>query len=108
MNRPRCKVCHLSVAHNWYDERIFQKEAKSLAKAGYNVAYIVPYDRCDVVDGVQIIPLTRPTSRLRRLFLSRRVFRLALKQRAAIYHFHDPELIPLGVAVEIGRKEGHL
>jgi len=31
------KVCHISTVHSVFDTRIFYKECKTLAKAGYEV-----------------------------------------------------------------------
>ena len=38
----------------------------------------------------------KPKNRLWRMLGTGRVFKLALKQKADIYHFHDPELLPWG------------
>ena len=35
------KVCHLSSAHAPNDTRIFHKQCASLAKAGYQVSFVV-------------------------------------------------------------------
>lgn len=100
------KICHLSSVHNWFDERIFQKEAKSLLKVGYDVTFIVQHDKRRIKDGVKIIPLPKPKNRLERfVFTDLRVLRLALNENASIYHFHDPELIPVGLVLKVlGKK----
>jgi glycosyltransferase involved in cell wall biosynthesis len=87
------KVCILSSVHQAFNARVFHKEAKSLAQAGYDVALIAQHDKNEVVDGVKIVALPRPRNRLWRILTTCRVFRLALRQKADIYHFHDPELL---------------
>ncbi len=91
------KVCILTTVHPPFDVRIFHKEAKTLVKAGYDVTLIVQHERDEVVDGVKIIALPKPRNRFTRIFgLTWRAFRLALRQRADMYHFHDPEFLPWG------------
>lgn len=91
------KVCIITTVHPPFDTRIFHKEAKTLVGAGYDVTLIVQHERDEVVDGVRIIALPKPRNRVARMFgLTWRAFRLALRQRADIYHFHDPELLLWG------------
>jgi len=95
------KVCHFTTVHPLFDIRIFYKQAKTLAKAGYDVTLIAQHKGDEVIEDVKIISLPAPRSRLSRIFgLTLRTFRLALKQKAALYHFHDPELIPVGLALK--------
>jgi glycosyltransferase involved in cell wall biosynthesis len=67
---------------------------------------IVQHDRNETVDGVEIIGLPRPRDRFQRIFgLAFRVLHLALKEKADVYHFHDPELIPVGLFLKfLGAK----
>ncbi len=100
------KIVHLTTVHPAYDIRIFHKEAKTLARAGYNVILIAQHDKEEIVDGVRIIPLPRPKNRLSRFFiLTWRAFFIAIRQRGQIYHFHDPELIPVGIALRLAGKK---
>jgi len=98
------KVCILTSAHPPFDTRIFHKQAKSLVTAGYDVTFIAQHDKNEVVDGVRIVALPKPKNRLWRMLGTWRVFKLALKQKAAIYHFHDPELIPVGLSLKLLTK----
>jgi glycosyltransferase involved in cell wall biosynthesis len=95
------KVCILTSVHLPFDTRIFYKQAKSLVEAGYDVTLIAQHDRNELVDGVRIVPLPKPKNRARRLLGIWRVLRLAAKQKADIYHFHDPELIPATVLLKL-------
>ena len=100
------KVCILTTVHQPFDTRIFYKEAKTLVQAGYNVTLIAQYNKNKIVDGIKIIALHKPKNRFMRIFgLTWRTLSLALRQRADIYHFHDPELIFIGVLLRLlGKK----
>lgn len=88
------KVCIITTVHPLFDSRIFYKEARSLAEAGYNVTMIVQHDRDEIIEGIKIISLEKPKNRFSRMFfLGKKAFDLALAEKADIYHFHDPELL---------------
>jgi len=92
----RRKICILTSVHPPIDVRIFHKEAKSLVKVGYDVTLIAQHEKDEVVDGIRIVPLPKPRSRFERMTKTVwMVFRLALKEKADVYHFHDPELLPI-------------
>ena len=100
------KVCILTTVHPPFDTRIFHKEAKTLVQAGYEVTLIAQHSRNEIVDGVKIIALPKPRNRFMRIFgLIWRAFYLALRQHADVYHFHDPELIFIGILLKLlGKK----
>jgi glycosyltransferase involved in cell wall biosynthesis len=100
------KVCHISSVHPAFDTRIFYKECKTLAKAVYEVYFIVTYQKEEIIDGVYIIPLPERNGRFYRFFVKDwlALFK-AIKVNADIYHFHDPELIFVGLILKLFRKK---
>jgi len=89
------KICILTSVHPVFDDRIFHKEANALAGAGYNVRLIAQHEKDDIVNRIKIIALPKPINRLERFFkLDYLTYKKALQQKADIYHFHDPELLP--------------
>lgn len=99
-------VAHLTSHHNILDNRIFYRECRSLVAAGYDVALIAQHDHDEVRDGVRICAVPRHQTRLARVTLTAfRVFRRALRERPAVFHFHDPELIPWGLFLRILGKQ---
>jgi glycosyltransferase involved in cell wall biosynthesis len=101
----RIHVVHLTSVHSACDLRIL-KECKSLAAAGYQVTLIAPHPCDEVIDGVQVKGVPIVEGRLRRMTLTVwRVYREAVRQRANIYHFHDPELIPAGLLLKARGKK---
>jgi len=96
------KVCHLTSVHIPFDTRIFYKECRSLAEAGYEVHLIAPHDSDAVVDGVHLHAIRKREGKLKRiLFSTTDVLKKALAVNAPLYHFHDPELIPVGLVLHI-------
>lgn len=95
------KICHLSSVHKPNDTRIFLKECKSLANAGYDVHLVVQHDKDEVIDGVNIWGIDKPKNRIERMTKTvNEVYKRALEVDAKIYHFHDPELIPIGLRLK--------
>jgi glycosyltransferase involved in cell wall biosynthesis len=93
--------CIITTVHPPFDNRIFHKQARSLVKAGYRVTLIAQHDRHEVVNDVEIIPLSKSHNRMLRMLRTVIAFRLALKQKADVYHFHDPELIPVCLILKL-------
>lgn len=100
------RICHISTVHAANDDRIFYKECVSLAQRGYEVFLVVPNTRNEVIDGVHIEAIPIVKSRLSRLFKAQwNALLKALNTKSSIYHFHDPELMFLGVILKVlGKK----
>jgi glycosyltransferase involved in cell wall biosynthesis len=108
-NRP--KVCHLTSVHPWNDVRIFARECRSLAEAGFDVHVVAAHGPPDslpesakrsggligLVEGVHVHLLDAGHFRarpLRAALLAARVVAYAKTLNANLYHIHDPELLP--------------
>lgn len=100
------KVCVLTSAHPAFDVRIFHKECKSLARAGYDVTLIASAKEDSIHDGLAVKALPAWNSRFDRFRRgSIALYRSALKVDADIYHFHDPELIPIALLLRLHGKK---
>lgn len=91
-------ICHVTTSHAPGDNRIFQRQCRSLAQKGYKVSLIArvkkktaPYEQ----DGVNIIPIRYILGKPgRKIILPKIAVEKARRLKADIYHFHDPELMP--------------
>ncbi len=99
------KIVHITSAHPPFDKRVFVKECRSLASC-YEVVYIAPHDKDEIVDGVTIRHFEKPKGRYARFVRSMwGAFRDAIKENAAVYHFHDPDLLPMGFLLKLAGKK---
>lgn len=103
----RQTIAHLSTAHPRRDVRIFHKECESLAAAGYDVHLLVADGRGEEeVAGVKVHDIGSVRGRFRRILLQPwRMWRTARRLNARLYHFHDPELIPVALLLRWGGAE---
>lgn len=97
------KIVQLSSIHKANDIRIFHKECRSLAAAGYDVVLIARAEREEVIDGVAIRPVRQAaTNRLVRMTRTVfEVFRMAREERGDACHFHSIEFIPAGIVLKL-------
>jgi glycosyltransferase involved in cell wall biosynthesis len=102
------RIAHLTSVHDALDSRIFERECRSLARAGYDVLIVAPNgsgphrDGNRTVEGVRIRTVRSPRNRLERLVLTGpAVMRAALRERCELFHFHDPELIVCGLFLRL-------
>jgi len=90
-------VCIITTIHAEFDNRIYERQANALIDAGMRVCIVAPWNfarrsRSDF-DFVQ----TKPAySRGARVLHSYRTFLAALRVKARVYIFHDPDFLPFG------------
>ena len=100
------KIIHLTSVHGRYEIRTFLKECISLARYGYDVSIIIADGQGDAIkDGVKIYDAGPKTGgRLSRMTKTvRKIYKKAKELDGDVYHFHDPELIPVGLKL---KKQG--
>ncbi|MDP4085844.1 MAG: glycosyltransferase family 4 protein [Bacillota bacterium] len=96
------KICHLTSVHPAEDIRIFVKECRYLEQSGFDTSLIVANSDTYVKDGVKIIGVdVHAGNRYLRIVKGpQKVYKKALEVNADVYHFHDPELLPIGVLLK--------
>lgn len=101
------KVCQFTSVHPYKDTRIFLKECAALVARGYEVHLVAPDAPEQVVNGIHLHSVATPTGgRLSRM--TKTVWAVYQKVRALdadIYHFHDPELLPIGLLLRWNGKK---
>ena len=106
------RICHFSTVHRGVEIRIVRKELASLAAAGYDAHAVIAATPEEVAEaaklGVTIHPLQERPGAGRVSRMTRKMYDAWSQCRAVdaqLYHFHDPELIPLGLLLKLsGRK----
>ena len=97
------RIVHISTVHRALDVRIFYKECKTLATAGYEVHLLVANPPHTQLEGVFFHAIDKVTTLPRFQRTWRRLksaYQLAVSLKADIYHFHDSELIPVGILLQ--------
>lgn len=97
------RVVHLTSSHPPDDVRIFLKECRSLAQAGFDVHLVAPGARSEMRDGVVIrgfdLPTgPRPLRVIRRLW---RAWRPTRQLQPDLCQFHEPELVLVALLLKL-------
>ncbi len=101
------KICHLTSVHNRYDPRILLKQCVSIVKKGFDTTLIVANGlENEIYKGVKIVDVGKPKSRFYRIFITAiKIYKKAIQVSPDIYHFHDPELMLIGILLRLKGKK---
>jgi glycosyltransferase involved in cell wall biosynthesis len=93
------RICHITTVHEADDARIFHRMCRGLADRGCSVVVVAPAEPVSdrFVRTSSWNARIKRAGRLGRIVLA---LRAALDERADVYHFHDPELISIGLALK--------
>lgn len=95
------KICHLTSVHSYTDIRIFIKECCTLSNNEYEVFLIAPNAPNKYINNVRIIGIEAEGNRFARMTkITKKIYQKALEINADVYHFHDPELMPIGLKLK--------
>ncbi|MBU0713402.1 glycosyltransferase [bacterium] len=99
------KIFMFSSVHRWDDTRIFHKEAISLAKR-YTIELHAPADfTFRELNNVKVVGLPLWEKVSDRKEIRKEIWDRIKKSDADIFHFHDPELIWIGIKIKFFKKK---
>lgn len=100
------KVCFLSSMHAPTDKRVFQKEARTLAMAGFDVVHLAPGDEPNrTEDGVWLEIYQTKKTITSRFFSLYRLYKRASAIEANVYHCNEVDSWFVGIALKYLRRK---
>ncbi len=100
-HKHKPSVCIFTI-HPAKDRRILNRQCRPLQKHGWDITMIAiseegTYDD----DGIQVIGIKKWKSKWQRVKTIFSITYKAYKQKADIYHFHDPDFLPLAALLKL-------
>ena len=102
------KIAHITSVHPENDNRILYKECTTLSNAGYDVKLIVAGVKNKVLNGITILGYDKADGgRVKRIFQTSffRMLKICKEVDVDLYHFHDPELMFVGLFLKLKGKK---
>jgi glycosyltransferase involved in cell wall biosynthesis len=102
------RICFLSSMHPSTDKRVFDKEARALADANHDVVHLAPVGDVEVIgsrmqDGIEIVSYPPALGIKGRLLGLVRLYQMAKKIDAQVYHCNEVDSWMVGVVLKILR-----
>lgn len=92
------KICLMSDAHHWDDSRVFDLLAKNLSDKDFSVTLIAMERGPKLDKKIKYIKISTKNNHWE-------LYNKATKERADIYHFHDPKFLPWGMLLRFQGKK---
>lgn len=93
-------ICHFTTAHSQLKSRSFHRICLPLARRGASITYISPAHAAPP-GPICLVSIPQRSSRVSRAFWNRPLLRELRAAEAQVYHFQDPELLPLALALKV-------
>lgn len=94
-------ICHFTTAHVQLKSRSYHRTFLPLAMGGVRVCYLSPAESPGSNDGVDFLTIPKRGGLLRFIADFPSLLRTLARQRADLYHFQDPELLPAALALKL-------
>lgn len=101
---PGITMCHFTTAHAQLKSRSFHRICIPLAQQGVRVTHVSPA-RPACGSPVRIVSLPPRPNRISRSLWNGPLLRELRAARADVYHFQDPELLPIALALKLFLKK---
>jgi len=106
LSKPSGRVCILTSVHTPFDTRIYERQAKTFVKAGYELTLVATNIHSHQTHNrISIVGIQKPKWRIGRALNWLPFIKAALKTEADIYHFHDPDLLFVGAILKYFTKK---
>ena len=103
--RPALRLAIVTSAHPPLDKRIYERQARFLARRGLEVHLVAPWPAATpVAAGITLHPVPWAPGRLARFRLHRKIGAHVRRIAPDIVHFHDPDLLLSVAALRGGRR----
>lgn len=95
------RFCHFTSVHTSLKSRSFHRQCLPLAEAGFNIRYVSPASIDGVLPNLQFVQISKNDSAIGFLSSQISLLRAILRQDADIYHFQDPQVLPVALALKL-------
>ena len=93
------KIYIVTTVHPWNDNRIYNKLVISSLKYKLNFCYVATsIDNNKILSNINYLSIPVNKSRIKKIFW---VLKKLIILKPSIFHFHDPELIPVGLILKM-------
>lgn len=91
----------VAPVHVYTDVRIYQKEAKTLVKEGYDITILARKEGGGEQEWIDVIPMPIYKNRLQRFLLQPWIFWKIIRVGARLYHLHNPDTLFIGFLLKM-------